>query len=263
MTPLTRSALIAAVQSAVEPLPFVHCLWEAGSASFGRADQWSDVDLQCEVDDDRVAAVIDAVEAGLAPVAEIALRYDAPPPTWHGHTQRFYRFANAEPWLMLDLCVMKRSAAYKFNEPSIHGRARVIFDRSGLFGVNAIRTNRSALEAQLRDRLASLRGRFAMFQVLVEKEAWRRQPLDAHYFYQAFTLAPLVELLRIKHDPLHHNWGPRYLHHALPPAEARRLAKLTYVGSPQQIIAKRAEAAAWFEQLADELAGRDPLVPAR
>ncbi len=259
--PLTRTVLLATVRAALEPLPFVHCLWEGGSTSFGRNDTWSDVDLQCEVDDDRIAATFEAVEAALAPVAETALCFKVPEPAWHGHSQRFYRFTNAEPWLLLDFCVIKRTAAYKFNEPAIHGKAGVLFDRSGLFGLNVVRTNRDAFEARLRTRIESLRARFAMFQVLVEKETWRGNPIDALNFYQGLTLAPLVELLRIRHDPLRHNWGNRYLHRILPPAEAKRLQSLMYVGTPKQIPAKRTAAAAWFEELAAELAGRPRLIP--
>ena len=261
MEPLTREKLIATVRAALEPLPFVHCLWEGGSTSFAQNDQWSDVDLQCEVDDDKVAAAFEAVENALGGIAEISLRFLVPEPAWHGHSQRFYRFANAEPWLVLDLCVMKRSAAYKFNEPAVHGKAGILFDRSGLFGINVVRTDRAALERRLRARIDALRARFAMFQVLVEKEEWRGNPIDALHFYQGLTLAPLVELLRIKHDPLRHAWGNRYLHRTLPKPEAERLGKLMYVKSPKEIPAKRVEAEAWFNELAAELDARARLVP--
>jgi len=259
--PLTRTSLIAAVRAALEPLPFAHCLWEGGSASFARNDQWSDVDLQCEVDDDKVVETFTVVETALARVAEVSLVFVVPEPAWHGHSQRFYRFANAEPWLMLDFCVMKRGAPHKFNEPAVHGAAGVLFDRSGLFGQHVLRTDREALEARLRARIAALRVRFAMFQVLVEKESWRGNPIDALHFYQGLTLAPLVELLRIKHDPLRHNWGNRYLHRTLPEAEAQRLQALMYVGTAAQIPARRAEAESWFNDLSVELTARPRLVP--
>jgi hypothetical protein len=257
---LTRPALLEAVHRALEPLPFVHCLWEGGSTSFGADDEWSDVDLQCEVDDDKVGATFDAVESALAKIAKVSLTFVVPEPAWHGHGQRFYQFANADAWLMLDLCVMKRTAAYKFNEPIIHGRPRILFDRSGLFGVNVVRTNHGAFEAKLRGRVTALRARFAMFQILVLKENWRGRPIDALHFYQGLTLAPLVELLRIKHDPLRHNWSNRYLHRVLPAAEAKRLQGLMYVTNPKQIPAKRKDAEDWFNQLADELDARPALV---
>lgn len=258
---LTRSTLISTLRDALEPQPWAHCLWEGGSTGFSRADQWSDVDLQCEVDDDQVAHAFDVVEAALTKVAETSLKFVVPEPAWHGHSQRFYRFANAEPWLMLDLCVMKRSAAYKFNEPAVHGKAGVLFDRSGLFGINVVRTNRGTVAERLRGRIEMLRTRTAMFGLLVEKEGWRDHPIDALHFYQGLIFAPLVELLRIKHDPLRHNWGNRYLHQTLPPDEAKRLQALMYVSTPGEIPAKQREAMAWIETLAEELSTRTPLVP--
>ena len=260
MTPLTRAALIVAVRGALEPLPFVHCLWEGGSAGFGRVDEWSDVDLQAEVDDDRGAATFEAVEAALARIAQISLLFVLPEPAWHGHSQRFYQFANAERWLLLDFCVMKRGAAYKFNEPAVHGACHVLFDRSGLFGAKAVQTDRAALEQKLRARIGQLRTRFAIFQVLVDKEVWRAQPIDALHFYQGLTLAPIVELLRIKHDPLRHNWGNRYLHRTLPANEASRLAHLMFVPDIAAIPTRRAEAETWFNALVAELAARPSLV---
>ncbi|HNC22846.1 MAG TPA: hypothetical protein PLU52_01470 [Opitutaceae bacterium] len=261
MAPLDRPTLIATVRQALEPQPWAHALWEGGSAGFGRADQWSDVDLQAEVDDDKVAATFAAVEAALAKVAQVSLVFAVPEPAWHGHSQRFYRFANAEPWLILDFCVIKRGGGYKFNEPDVHGRAPVLFDRSGLFGSHVVKTDRAALETRLRGRIEALRVRFAMFQVLVDKETWRGNPIDALHFYQGLTLAPLVELLRIKHDPLRSTWGNRYLHRTLPTPEADRLAKLMYVATPDQVAPKRAEAETWFNALADELSARKQLVP--
>ncbi|MDB6127202.1 MAG: hypothetical protein JWM35_1098, partial [Verrucomicrobia bacterium] len=79
---------------------------------------------------------------------------------------------------------------------------------------------------------------------------------------QGLNVAPLVELLRNKYDPLRHNWGNRYLHRTLPAADAQRLEKLIYVGTPKQISAKRVAAAEWFEDLATELERRTRLVPA-
>jgi hypothetical protein len=75
------------------------------------------------------------------------------------------------------------------------------------------------------------------------------------------TLAPLVELLRIKHDPLRHNWGNRYLHRTFPAADSTLLQSLMYVAAPEELPAKRAAAAAWFETLATELERRSQLVP--
>ena len=52
--PLTRSAILTTLRQALEPLPYVHAMWEGGAAAFGRVDEWSDIDLQVDADDLRV-----------------------------------------------------------------------------------------------------------------------------------------------------------------------------------------------------------------
>lgn len=257
---LDRALLLNTVRSALACLPWVDALWEGGSAAFDRDDQWSDLDLQAAVDDAQVAPTFAAVEAALHDVATINLTYVVPEPAWHGHSQRFYRFAEAPPWLLLDFCVMRRSNPNKLIEPELHGTARVLIDRTGLFR-DPPKIDRAGLETKLQAKLAQLAVRFEMFQTLVTKEVWRDHPLDAAYFYQSLTLAPLIALLRLKHDPIRHDWSARYLHHLLPPADAARLTRLTYLADTAEIPAKQTEAVAWFRQLAGELKVQPRLIP--
>jgi len=252
MHPLDRALLLHTVRSALESQPWVNALWEGGSAAFGRDDQWSDVDLQADVPDAQVAETFAVVEASLGKVAETELVFVVPEPAWHGHSQRFYRFADAPPWLILDFCVIRQGNPYKLIEPELHGAARVLFDRTGLF-FHPPKLDRVALETKLQAKLAQLIVRFEMFQTLVTKEVWRNHPLDAAYFYQSLTLAPLIALLRLKHDPIRHDWSARYLHHLLPADEAAKLTQLTYLAEAAEIPAKQTEAVAWFHQLAGEL----------
>jgi hypothetical protein len=67
----------------------------------------------------------------------------------------------------------------------------VLFDLTGLFR-QPPKIDRTALETKLQARLAQLTVRFEMFQVRVTKEVWRQHPLDAAYFYQSLTRAPLT-----------------------------------------------------------------------
>ena len=262
MPPLDHARLRDTVHAALAALPWAHALWEGGSTAFGRADEWSDVDLQVDVDDAKVAETFAAVEAALAEIATVDLVYVVPEPAWHGHSQRFYRFADAPSWLMLDLCVIRQSNPGKFIEPELHGNARVLFDRTGLFG-QPPRVDRAAMEQAVRAKLAALTVRFELFQPLVTKEIWREHPIDAWHFYQGLTLAPLITLLRMQHDPLRYDWSARYLHHLLPKTEADKLTRLSYVGSAAELPARQTEAVAWFRNLANSLKARSRLIPER
>jgi hypothetical protein len=251
--PLTREHIRDFVRRALEPLSFVHALWEGGAACFDRADAWSDMDLQACVDDERVADTFAAVEAAAEQAVGIETTFVMPEPAWHGHAQRFYRFRGQPPWLMLDLCVQKRSATNCFLETEIHGKHLFVFDRIELEKAQGP-LDRKARDEKLQARIAYLRGRVGMFAHMVEKECRRQHPIDVFAFYQSMILLPLVELLRIRHDPWRHDFGLRYLHDALPAPIARRVEDLCYLRNFPDLQAKSRAALRWFDELANELA---------
>lgn len=239
-----RQSVLRTVVAALEPHAWAIAAWEGGSASFGRVDEWSDIDLQVAVDDDSVEAAFAAVEEALPPVD---LRYRMPEPTWHGHSQAFYRFADAPPTLLLDLAVMRRSTDRRFNQLERHGEPQVLFDKEGW--IQVVSLDAAEHEEKLRARVADLKARFEMFQPLVSKALERGDPIEALAFYQTQTWRPLVEMLRIAHDPARHDFGPRYLHHDLPADIVARIRDLAFVTDAADLAAKHAEAVAWFRKL--------------
>lgn len=251
---INRQQIAAALLQALEPVEYVHAMWEGGSAAFGRADQWSDLDLQVDVEDEHAAEVFPLVEAALEQLSPIELRYEIPQPSWHGHAQVFYRLRDAGPFLMVDLAVMKHSSSNKFLERELHGEALVYFDRCG--ATQPPTFDQTALQQRLQARLADLRLRFEMFQNLVVKEFYRQHPLDALVSYHSLTLRPLVEVLRMQHQPARHEFGPRYIYVDLPAEDALRLEELYFVASLEDLQAKHDQAQAWFQQVSAALANK-------
>jgi hypothetical protein len=174
MSELGRDAIVRAVRAAVEPLPWAIALWEGGSAAWGRADEWSDVDLQLLVEDDRVAEAIERVEAALEALSPIALRYPAPKPTWHGHDQVFYRLRDAGEFRLVDLAVMRRSSRQQLAERERHGERVLVFDKTGEAAPTAL--DRARHGARVAERVEQLRVAFPMFQSLAKKELLRGNP---------------------------------------------------------------------------------------
>jgi hypothetical protein len=113
------------------------------------------------------------------------------------------------------------------------------------------------MSREIRDRIEGLRARFDMFQVMVTKEVERRQPIEAVAYYHALILRPLVEMLRIIHDPIRHDFHTRYVYHAFPRDVIERLEPLFFPRDLEDLEAKRLDAREWFEQLAREV-GRGP-----
>ena len=248
---VTREQLLHTLHTTLEAEPAVLAAWEAGSAAFGAADGYSDIDLAAIASDEAdLEALFAKVEAALGP---IDLRYHTPQPAWHGHAQRFYHVEGASPFLMVDLCFMRAGARDHFLEPRRHGRARVLFDRGAY--VRAPEPDPEAIRAQIKGRLAVMVDWFALCQPVVKKEVLRGRAVDALHFYQALTLRPLVEALRMLHCPWRHDFALRYLERDLPWEAAQRVERLAFVADLADLSAKQQEAEVWF---AETVAAIDP-----
>jgi len=244
---LTRQQILDALEGALKPLDFVHAMWQGGAAAFGRVDEWSDIDLQFDVDDDRVAETFSVIEDTLTRLSPIDFRNEIPQPSWHGHAQVFYRLRDASPYLMLDIVVIRHSNPNKFLEREIHGRAVVRFDKSGVIDPPPI--DRDGFVVMLRDRLEALRRSFHVNRILTLKELNRGNSIEAFSFYQAFTIRPLVEVLRIQYAPFRHNFHTRYIHYDLPGDIVARLERLFFVPSAEDLRERHREAEEWFDEV--------------
>lgn len=62
---MKRDDILSALVQAAVDLPWAVALWEGGSASFGRDDEWSDIDLGLAVVPGHVAEGFAVMEAAL------------------------------------------------------------------------------------------------------------------------------------------------------------------------------------------------------
>jgi len=240
-----------ALIEALEPLDYARALFEGGALGFDRVDEWSDIDLGLMVEDDRVEEAFDKVDEVLESLSGIALRYRLPEPTWHGSPQCFYRLRDASEFLLVDLCIMRKSDDEDLWPFEIHGTPVVHFDKDGAFKGSTYDPEKVA-EA-IGKRLDELKTIFEMFQILTLKELNRGNVIEAMPFYLGYTFRPLVELLRMKHCPQRYNYHTRYVHYDLPGEVVKRLEPLIYIKDPVELKAAFETAGEWFRQLADEM----------
>ncbi len=244
---LSRDQIITTLVEAVRPLNFVNAVWQGGAAAFNRVDQWSDIDLVIDVQDDRADDAWPAIERAIESLGTVELCYRFPQPPLGLHSQRFYRLCEAGPFLLLDICVFKASTANKLLDPATHGSAVVHFDRTGATNVKPM--DDATRQAELDARIESLRVTFPMFQSLVLKELNRGNSIEALAFYHAWTLRPLVELLRIRHCPGRYQFHTRYIHYDLPREIVDRLTPMFFVRDAADLAARRDEAERWANAL--------------
>lgn len=234
--------MVAILRDRVD-VPWIDAAWIGGSDAFGRADARSDVDLSVLVDPDRGDDAFALVEAALAEVGGIDAVYRVPEPTWHGHRQAFYQLRGLPESAMVDLCVMRADRLAPFLDPVRHGRPIVWFDRVGA----VVPTPDETLGATFRTRLATLRDRTRLLAHLPAKAAARGRIAEAADLYQRLLLAPLVEVLRARHDPHRQDFGFRYLPEDLPPDLVARIDALSVPGGPDALVIAIDEVRAWLE----------------
>lgn len=242
---LSRKDLRDAFITTFKPHKQIHALWEAGSAAFGRDDEWSDIDLQLLVDDNSVENTFDALETFINKLGGYSMKFRIPEPAWHGQSQVFYILKRASPYLYLDICIIKKSAKDKFLQHAIHGKPIVHFDKGHFISDDPPDINQFA--DKIITRLNMIKNNFELNRILVLKELNRGRLLEAHGFYLSAIIRPLVEVLRIKHSPYHYNFHVAYITFDLPVRDVKMLKELILVKDASDMRTKLDFASNWLK----------------
>jgi predicted nucleotidyltransferase len=248
---VTRSQIIAALHAALEARPEVLAASLGGSDATGRTDEFSDVDLVIVVEEGAVETTFAILHGALEELSPITHRWRLAEPTWHGNAQEFLSLRDADPAHFVDVVVLGPSGGERFLEVERHGNAIVLFDRVGVLAPAPL--DRVALQARIDTRLAILRERFPLFQTLVTRAVRRGFVTEAAVTYQDHTYRPLIELLRIRHDPDRFDFGARYLDRDLPAALRTEVEALALPGSLAEVEEFRSRAQALFDATLAEL----------
>jgi hypothetical protein len=255
----SRDEIVEAIVGVVEPLDYVYAVWEGGAVAFGRVDEWSDIDICADADDERVSEPFPVVEAALTKLAPIELKYEMKAPALGDYVQAFYRLKGTSKFMLIDFAVFRHSAKDKLLEPEIHGKSRFHFNKNGAVKIPAL--NREKFLQGLKDRVQELRSRYETFGCFVEKEINRGNWIEALGLYHRITLESLVEILRMKHMPVRYRFRTRYVHHDLPPEIVTRLNEYYFVSDEDDLRAKQGAVEAWLREALntidfDEIAAR-------
>ncbi len=247
---LTREAVIKTIIDSMKSLDYVQALYEGGAKAFNRVDKWSDIDLYIVVDDEKVNETFDVVETALKSLAPIKHKHSVPKLPWPSVSQAFYRLELTSEYLLIDLAVIKLSSPEKFLEPQIHGKAVFYINKFDKVKVPIL--DKEELEKNLKQKLEQVRDKFAIFNINVQKEINRGNYLEALILYNSITLGSVVDALRIKHTPFHHDFKTRYVQYELPKQITGELQRLYFVKDVKDLMRKYREATRWFDEIIRE-----------
>lgn len=232
-----RNKILQRFQAELSKNDDILAFYEAGSAAFGRNDEFSDLDLGIVVKDDFVfpaAALIESIMQSISPIDKYFIM---PQPTWHGFWQGFYHLQDTSPYLLLDICLIKESQPSYFTEIEMHGTPIIYFDKTGKVGKEHV--NIKEIETAISKRVERARFITTMLANFVDKEVARNRPVDAIDLYHNMLLRTLVELLRIKYDRVRYSFGSRYLSYDLPSEVYEDIKELFFVKGIDDLLDKK------------------------
>ena len=241
-----RQRILEAIIATLEPKDFVLALWQGGSAAHKSTDEWSDMDIQVLVEDERVQETFDILEESLKTISEIRFKWRVPEPTWHGHSQCFYQLEEANPFLFIDFAVLKQSSPNDFLELERHGKLVIAFDKVNLLVQPPL--NRSEHFSKMQERMITLRNTFDFFQIIVKKEINRGYLVSAISNYHTYTLQPLVEVLGMVYRPERYDFRTKYFYRDFPTEVIARVEPLYCVINIGDLAAKQQQAEVLFAE---------------
>ena len=246
-----RQRILELIIATLQPKDFVIALWQGGSAAHGHTDEWSDIDIQVIVEDERVQETFDILEESLKTISEIRFKWRVPEPTWHGHSQCFYHLEEASPFLFIDFVLLKQSHPNHFLEIERHGKLAIAFDKANLLVQPCL--NRSEHFSRMQERLATLIKTFDFSQILVTKEINRGHLVSAISNYHTYTLQPLVELLGMLYRPERYDFRTKYFYRDFPAEVIARVELLYCVMNLAELASKQQQAEVLFAETLPQL----------
>lgn len=203
--------------------------WIGGSAATGGYDEHSDLDvnlLAAPTTYERMYAdLVTSLVATFAPTSV----WELPAATYPHARQCFATFdpdpgALSSPTRLVDVVVFEATDQHRVVDVRRHGTPLVRFDKQGLLELRD--DDEAVLRRDREETVSQVRQRRLVAEWLVNRAIARGHLPEAVSLYLRFALTPVVQLLRARDCPERHDYGLRYLHTDLDPADAARIDAL-------------------------------------
>lgn len=246
-----RDELVTIMKRWAEANPDILAIWEGGSAATGRLDEYSDLDLEIVVEDDRVEKLFTELETFLQTKFGILRMHRVPEPAWHGLSQCFYLIDQAAPYVYLDVAVIKRSNPQKLMEEDRHGHAVVWFDRDHIH--DGTPSSQESIISRGKKIFASITQIDFLMMTEIEKGLARGKFIDVFPQYIGFVQRHLGVLLNLKYRPEKADFGIRYGRHDYGSQDVALLKSAMQVVGIAELRKRYAEVKQRYLELLEEL----------
>lgn len=249
---MNRIDIINTLKEKLQPLSYTNALWLEGSDANGMVDEYSDLDICLDVNDEFESEAIAEVEKILNDLSPLDFKYVMR----HGHPklrQRIYHISGTNPYLAIDFCWQLHSRNPKescFIRDSRIEFPLVLFDKTGVI---------SYKDYELKEYAEDIKYRFneCLYRysqhTRVMKYVNRGLYLEAYAYYNRYVLEPLIDMLRILYTPANTEYYLIHISQHIPGACAAKLEHFARIASLQDINDKIIPAEEWFSELRSEI----------
>jgi len=230
-----RDTIINLLKKELSTYPFIHALWLEGADAHSRADEYSDMDIWIDTDDNHIEDAFVALEDTLKTLGgidkKVVQKHDS-----DEISQRFYHLEGTSPFLLLDVCIQKHSRNITLNENNTDEKVVILFDKDNVLRfTNAIYATESV---QTKERIREINDAFAILRPKVEKHIKRGHFLSALHAYHQYVLEPLVALMRLQADPTKKDFYLKHIEQDLPAIDVQMLSELFTVSTLEELQQK-------------------------
>lgn len=249
---INSEIIIKRLKEELEPLQYVHAMWLEGADAIGQADEYSDIDIYIDIEDEYEQESIDKVENILSRISEIDYKYVMN----HGHPklrQRIYHLKGSSEYLMIDFCWQLHSRdkeEYVYIKGNTIEAAKVIFDKSEIIRYKDYKED--DYKSFNTEALEDCKYRYSQ-HCRVTKYIHRGMYLEAYAYYNKYVLEPLIHVLRMIYTPAHAHYYLIHISQHLPEFEVEKLEYFAQISTLKDIEDRISLAEVWFSELVERL----------
>lgn len=246
----TYQQIINSISEGLYINPSVYAFWLEGSHAHGIADEYSDIDLWFDVEDgkeDNILCSIRDIVSAIAPIDYDQQAANPHPQIW----QSVLHLTGTPEFMRLDICIQSHSRDICFAEGFVDQKIKVLFDKCGIIRYSA--TDWQALKNEQFARAKELMSSYTIAQSNLRKELARRNFLEALNYYHNDILKPLIEVLRIRHQPTKQEFHLKHIYRDLPEDIISIMEDLYAVKCLEDIEAKWRFGDCLFKETVDDI----------
>lgn len=249
---MDRNTIIEYFKQKLESLEYVYAMWLEGADANGTVDEYSDIDIYIDIEDENEVDAIEAVEKALNELGEVDYKYIM----HHNHPrlrQRIYHLKNTSEYLMIDFCWQLHSrdrSEYLYIRDDKIEAAKVIFDKNNIIRYKEEDPN--DYQKYNDRRIEECEYRYTQ-HCRVIKYVYRNQYPEAYAYYNRYVVEPLITILRMIYTPAHVDYYLIHISSHIPEDERVRLEYFLKISSLKDISDKIPQAQNWFNELLRKL----------